>query len=142
MDAIPQRFHHVPLPRLPRLHMPDLPRLRISNLSLSDGMRRGFGGRSGHRVVETRMDATPEKLYYVALPQLPRLHMPHLPFSAAMGRGLRSWDSARRVVETWASRAPGPRVMKRWWVSHTLDLVVWTLAMSLAVVVGIVVARL
>jgi hypothetical protein len=32
--------------------------------------------------------------------------------------------------------------MKRWWASHTVDLVVWTLVMSLAVVVGIVVARL
>jgi hypothetical protein len=122
--------------------MPDLPRLPRSNLSLSPVISRGVGGRSGRRVVETRKDAIPEKLYYVPLPQLPPLRMPDLPFSAAMGRGVRSWDSGRRVVETWASHTPGPRVMKRWWASHTVDLVVWTLVMSLAVVVGIVVARL
>jgi hypothetical protein len=88
------------------------------------------------------MDAIPEKFYYVPLPQLPRLHMPDLPFSAALGSGLRGRHSVRRVAETWASHTPDARAIERWWVSHTLDAVVWTLAMSLAVVVGIVVARL
>jgi hypothetical protein len=48
----------------------------------------------------------------------------------------------RRVVAAWVSYTPKAKVIERWWVSHTLDAVVWTLAMSLAVVLGIVVARL
>ena len=104
-----------------------------------------FSGSAAKRpvVVETRLEAIPERFYYVPLPQLPRLHMPDLPFSPTMARGLRGrHKSSRRLVETWRSHRPDPRVIERWWVSHTLEAVVWMLGMSLAVLVGIVVARL
>jgi hypothetical protein len=54
--------------------------------------------------------------------------MPDLALSAAIGRPLRSRHRASRVV-------------KNWWASHTMEATVWTLAMALAVVLGIVVAR-
>jgi len=144
MDAIPEKFHYLPLPQLPRLDVPDLPRLRMPNLSLAAAMWHGVRGRhSGRRVAETRLDAIPERFYYVPLPQLPRLHAPDFPLSATIGRGLRGrHSSSRRLVETWRSHTPDARVIERWWVSHTLETVVWMLGMSLAVLVGIVVARL
>ena len=152
MDAIPEKFHYLPLPQLPRLdvrdlprlRMPNLPRLRLPNLPLAAAMWDRVGGRhSGHRVAEIRLDAIPEKFYYVPLPQLPRLHVSDLPLSATIGRGLRGRHrSSRRLVETWRSHTPDARVIERWWVSHTLETVVWMLGMSLAVLVGIVVARL
>ena len=89
------------------------------------------------------MDAIPEKFYYVPLPQLTRRHVSDLPLSATIGRGLRERHrSSRRLVETWRSHTRDARVIERWWVSHTLETVVWMLGMSLAVLVGIVVARL
>jgi len=144
MDAIPEKFHNIPLPQLPRLHMPDLSRLRMTNLSLAAATWHGLRGRQGgRRVAKTRLDAIPEKFYYVPLPQLTRRHVSDLPLSATIGRGLRGRHrSSRRLVETWWSHTRDARVIERWWVSHTLETVVWMLGMSLAVLVGIVVARL
>jgi hypothetical protein len=86
--------------------------------------------------MELRMDATPDKVYYVPLPQLPRLHMrplprlPHLrrvpvlPFSARLVRGRRRLHrSSRTPVVTWSA-------------AHSLDMVLWTLALVLAVGIG------
>jgi len=140
MDAIPEKFHNIPLPQLPRLHMPDLSRLRMTNLSLAAATWHGLRGRQGgRRVAKTRLDAIPEKFYYVPLPRLPRL-LPDLPLSATMGRGRHS--SRRWLVETWRSHAPDARAIERWLLSQKLEAVVWMLGMSLAVLVGIVVARL
>jgi hypothetical protein len=52
--------------------------------------------------------------------------MPDLSLSVTAGQGL----------------ASGRRVVERWWATHALDAVLWTLAGALAVVVGLVVARL
>jgi hypothetical protein len=46
-----------------------------------------------------------------------------------LGRSLRGRHRARRVVETW-------------WASHTLEAVLWTLALALGIAAGLVVARL
>jgi hypothetical protein len=83
------------------------------------------------------MDVTPDKFYYVALPRLrmpdlPRLphpRMPALPFSAVVVRGGRRLHSGRTAVEAWS-------------VAHSLDAVLWTLALALAVGVGFGVSRL
>jgi hypothetical protein len=74
------------------------------------------------------MTAIRTKFTYVRAPRLPRLPMPDLTLSAAIGRPLRSRHRAHRAA-------------KAWWASHTLEATVWTLAMALAVVLGIVVAR-
>jgi hypothetical protein len=89
-----------------------------------------------------RTDPIPERFYYVPLPQLPRLHMPDLAFSAAIGRDRQGLRWGRRVVKACASHTPNARVVERWWASHTLDAVLWTLALASAVVVGVVVVRL
>jgi hypothetical protein len=98
-----------------------------------------WGRQSGRRATEARLDPTPEKFYYVPLPGLSLLRVPSS-FSAAIGRGL--WHSGRRVVRVWASHTPDARLVQTWWASHTLDAAIWTVAISLAVVVGFVVARL
>jgi hypothetical protein len=107
MDAFPEKVHHVSLPGLPHLHMPDLPhprmpqlpRLRMPKLSLLAATWSGIEGRlTGRGAVETHMDASAEKFYYIPLPQLPRLHMPDRPFSAAIDRGLRGCATA---AESW-----------------------------------------
>jgi hypothetical protein len=74
------------------------------------------------------MDAIRRKLHLV-LSRRPRLRMPYLALSATISRGLRRRHGAGRVVHTW-------------WASHTPEAVLWTLGMALAVVVGLVVARL
>jgi hypothetical protein len=87
------------------------------------------------------MDATPDKFYYVPLPQLPRLRMPDLPrlprlrvpalpLSAVRVRGRRRrYSTAAHIVETWSA-------------AHSLDMVLWTLALALAVGVGVGIGRL
>jgi hypothetical protein len=64
-------------------------------------------------------------------PGLKRLSDVSVPraLSATLGRGLRRRHRARRVVETW-------------WASHTLETVLWTLALALGIGVGLVIARL
>jgi hypothetical protein len=74
------------------------------------------------------MTAIRTKFTYVRAPRLPRLPTPDLTLSAAIGRPLRSRHRASKAV-------------KNWWVSHTLEATVWTLATALAVVLGILVAR-
>jgi hypothetical protein len=85
------------------------------------------------------MEAMPEKFYYVPFPRLPHLRMsvfPRLPLlptrgiglSSKIGEGRRRWRRRRRVLETW-------------WASHTLDAVLWTLAIVSAVLVGFVLAQ-
>ena len=81
------------------------------------------------------MDATPDKFYYVTLPRLrmpdlsrlPHPCMPALPFSAGVVR--RSLHSGRTAVEAWSA-------------AHSLDAVLWTFALALAVCVGLGVSRL
>jgi hypothetical protein len=78
--------------------------------------------------VRATLGAIPEKLYYVPRPQLSRLRVPSS-FSAAIGGALHSRHRAGRVVRKWGA-------------SHTLEATVWTLAIALAVVLGIVIARI
>jgi hypothetical protein len=79
----------------------------------------------------------PEKFYYVPLPRLPRLRItvvrelrrlrtPAFRFSAPTRRGHRN----RR------------KVLRRWVVAHSRDAVLWTLALALAVVLGVLAAIL
>jgi hypothetical protein len=75
------------------------------------------------------MDAIRKKLHQVPLPRRPRLHLPDLALSATISRGLRRRHDAGRAVQTW-------------WASHTLEAVLWALGMALAVVAGLLVARL
>jgi hypothetical protein len=112
----------------------------MPDLSFSALIRLAVRGRDrGRRVTETPMDPIPEKLYYVPLPQLRHLHVRDLPLWATIGRGLRGRHDGHRFVEAWASYT---RAVERWWMSHTVDEVVWMLALALAVVVAFVVARL
>ena len=73
--------------------------------------------------------AVREKLNNLPSPRVSRLRLPDFAFSARIGRGHRRTRSAHKLARTW-------------WASHTLDAVLWTLAGALAVVVGVVVARL
>jgi hypothetical protein len=66
---------------------------------------------------------------YVRASRLARVPMPDLALAATIGRPLRLRQCARRVVRKWRAL-------------HTLEATVWwTLALTLAVVLGIVVAR-
>jgi hypothetical protein len=67
-----------------------------------------------------------EKLGNLPLPRVPSLRLADSPISVTTGHGL---GKGRRVVRTWLT-------------SHALDAVLWTLAVALAVVVGVVIARL
>jgi hypothetical protein len=142
MPELPRlRMSELPRPRVPQLprpRMPQLPRMGMPELSLAAAMR-VWRRHSARRVADTGMDPIPEKLYYVPLPPLRRPHIRDLPLAATIVRGLRGRHSGRKVLRAWASHA---RAVEKWCVSHTLDEVVWTLAMAAAVVVGVVVARL
>jgi hypothetical protein len=78
----------------------------------------------------------PEKFYYVPLPRLPRvritvvrerLRMLDFRFRAGTRRGHRN---GRR----------GRKVLRRWVVAHSRDAVLWTLALALAVALGVLAA--
>jgi len=73
------------------------------------------------------MDAAPERFYYVALPRLPGLRWPARHLSARSGPGRRSRHRAA--------------LLQTWWAAHSVDAVVWMLAITLAVGVGVVLAK-
>jgi hypothetical protein len=72
------------------------------------------------------MDAAPERFYYVALPRLAGLRWPER-LSARSGPGRRSRHRAA--------------LLQTWWAAHSVDAAVWMLAITLAVGVGVVVAK-
>jgi hypothetical protein len=146
MDASPEKAYYLPLPHLPQLQVPDLPRLRVPRLprlrarDLSSIVRRSlWRPQPAHTKTETRVDPIPEKFYYVPLPLLVRPHVREL--AATIGRGRRERHGSRRGAEAWASHTPDARVVKRWWASHTPEAVAWMLAITSAVLVGMLVAR-
>jgi hypothetical protein len=67
----------------------------------------------------------------LAVPPLPRalrLRVPDFALPATIGRGLGRGHNSREVVKTW-------------WALHRLDVVLWSLAIALGVVIGLVAAR-
>jgi hypothetical protein len=114
MDATPEKFYYVPLPRLPRLRMSDLPRLprpRVPTFAFTAAI---VGGRQTWRrsavpwTLATAIGAATE---------------------FAADRGPRSWQIGRRAAGTW-------------WAAHTLEAAIWTLGLVFAVGAGVVVAVL
>jgi hypothetical protein len=147
LDASPEKTYYVPFPRLSHLQMPDLPRPRMPQLphlrvrALSVIVRRRLWGRhTGHTSAQTRVYSIPEKLYYVPLPQLAR--WPVRGLSTTVRRGFRARHTLRRVAAALASRRPDARAVGRWWASHKPEALAWMLAVTSAVVVGMLVARL
>jgi hypothetical protein len=113
MDATPEKFYYVPMPRLrrlgksdlarlPRLHIPIVPPLAAKLVRNRRTWRRGYraiGARCARQMLATIS-------------------------------GVRlSWRSGRKAAESW-------------WLAHTLEAAVWTLGTALALAVGVVVARL
>jgi hypothetical protein len=63
-----------------------------------------------------------------ALPRALRLRVPDFALTTTIGRGLQKGHSSREVVQTW-------------WALHRLDVVLWSFAIALGVVIGLVAAR-
>jgi len=156
MDAIPDKFYYVPLPRLPRLRMSDLarlPHLHMSTVPLVGTMvpgrrswRRSCRATGTWLAVHTR-DAVAWTL--VAAIGLAA------GFAATVDGGRRGWQIGRRAAGTWcATRAlatvgrgrrswrSGRKTVEMWWAAHVLEAAVWTLGLGFAVGVGVVVAGL
>ena len=73
------------------------------------------------------MDAAPERFYYVALPRLAGLRWPERHLSARSGPGRRGRHRAA--------------LLQMWWAAHSLEAAIWMLAITVAVGVGVVVAK-
>ena len=112
MDATPEKFYYVPLPRLRRLGRSDLarlPHLHILSVPLAAKIVRNHRTwRRGYRAIGAR--CATQTLATISSVQL-------------------SWRSGRKAA-------------KSWWLAHTLEVAVWTLGMALALALGVVVARL
>jgi hypothetical protein len=114
MDATPEKFYYVPMPRLrrlgksdlarlPRLHIPIVPPLAAKLVRNRRTWRRGFFKAIGAWCATQTL--------------------------ATISSGQLTWRSGRKGAESW-------------WVAHTLEVAVWTLGTALALAVGVVVARL
>jgi len=114
MDATPEKFYYVPLPRLrrlgksdlarlPHLHIPSVPPLAAKLVRNRRTWRRGFYKAIGARCATQTL--------------------------ATISSGQLRWRSGRKGAESW-------------WFAHTLEVGVWTLGVALALAVGVVVARL
>jgi hypothetical protein len=114
MDATPEKFYYLPLPRLPRFRMSDLPRLprlRVPTFAFTATRVRGRQTWGRSAVLWTLATAIGAATEFAA------------------DRGRRSWQIGRTAAGTW-------------WATQTLEAAIWTLGLVLAVGVGVAVAAL
>jgi hypothetical protein len=156
MDAIPDKFYYVPLPRLPRLRMSDLarlPHLQMSTFPLAATIVRGE--RSWRRSCRATGTWLAAHTLDAAAWTLATAIGVVAGFAATVNRGRRSWQTGRRAAGTlcathvlatlrrgrrsWHS---GRRSVEMWWAAHALEAAVWTLGLAFAVGVGVVVGGL
>jgi hypothetical protein len=149
MDAIPEKVLYVPLPRL-----------RISTVarqlptSTSTLVGAAVGG-ARRRWVSRKVTATWLAQRTRAAWTLGTLLSLAGAFRAMVGHRPRTWRIGHRAVGTWHTRHAvarmnrsrlgrhsGRRSLEMWWAAHTLETTVWTLAVVLALGLGVVVARL
>jgi hypothetical protein len=149
MDAIPEKVFYVPLPRL-----------RILTLALQ--LKTATSTLVGTAVGGTRRRWVSRKVTATRLAQRTRaawtlgtvLSLAGT-FRAMVGHRRRTWQIGHRAAGTWRTmhavarmtrsrlgRHGGRRSVEMWWAAHTLETTVWTLAVVLALGLGVVVARL
>jgi hypothetical protein len=149
MDAIPEKVLYVPLPRL-----------RI--LTLARQLKTATSTLVGTAVGGTRRRWVSRKVTATWLAQRTRAAWTlgtALSLAGALramvSHRRRTWQIGHRAVGTWRTRHAvarmnrsrlgrhsGRRSVEMWWAAHTLETTVWTLAVVLALGLGVVVARL
>ena len=151
MDAIPEKVLYVPLPRL---RISTVARQLQTSMSTLVATAVGNGRRwwVSRRVTATWLaQHTRAALVWTLVTVLSRPRT----FTAMVGRRRRTWQIGGRAVGTWRTmhalatmtrswlwRHSRRKTVEMWWAAHTLEAMVWTLAVALALGVGVVVAQL
>lgn len=150
MEATPEKVLYVPLPRL---RISTLARqLQVSSTLVATavgGARRRWVGR---KVTATWLAQHTRVALVWTLATVVRLAGT---FRAMVGDRRRTWQIGRRAVGTWRTmhalarmtrsllgRHSGRKTVEKWWAAHMLETTIWTLAVVLALGLGIVAARL
>ena len=150
MDAIPEKVLYVPLPRL---RISTVARQLPTSASTLVGTAVGGARRRwvSRKVTATWAQRTRAALVWTLVTVLSLAGT----FRAIVGHRRRAWQIGHRAVGTWRKmhalatvtrsrlgRHSGRRRVEMWWAAHTLEATVWTLAVALALGLGVVVARL